>query len=283
MLLLNVGHSRGMLALTMMAVFVPAITFGQETDITQTPNTANAGIKKSLEDQIGEGRGDINTPDSSHFIIKRDPFRAIARGRQLFQRKFTIAQGMGPRTNDGIGDIETDLSLGAGLADSCAACHGRPRGAAGFGGDVFTRPDSRDAPHLFGLGIKEMLADEMTQDLRNIRDSAIDQAVAQGSPVTVKLRSKRIRFGKITGNSDGTYDPSDIKGVDDDLRVRPFFHHGGTISIREFVVGALNAEMGLEAVDPDLVDAADGGSFVTLSGMVLDGSQDTIERPVTLN
>ena len=283
MLLLNVGHSRGMLALTMMAIFVPAITFGQETDITQTPNTANAGIKKSLEDQIGDGRGDINTPDSSHFIIKRDPFRAIARGRQLFHRKFTIAQGMGPRTNDGIGDIETDLSLGAGLADSCAACHGRPRGAAGFGGDVFTRPDSRDAPHLFGLGIKEMLADEMTQDLRNIRDSAIDQAVDQGSPVTVQLSSRRIHFGKITGNSDETYDPSDIKGVDDDLRVRPFFHHGGTISIREFVVGALNAEMGLEAVDPDLVDAADGGSFVTLSGMVLDGSQDTIERPVTLN
>jgi hypothetical protein len=33
-------------------------------------------------------------------------------------------------------------------SDSCAACHGRPRGAAGFGGDVVTRPDSRDAPHL---------------------------------------------------------------------------------------------------------------------------------------
>ena len=29
-----------------------------------------------------------------------------------------------------------------------------------------TRPDSRDAPHLFGLGLKEMLADEITADLR---------------------------------------------------------------------------------------------------------------------
>ncbi len=151
MLLHNARHSYRLLALAMMALFVPANTFGQETDITQTPNTANAGIKKSLDQQIGEGRGDINTPDSSHFIIKRDPFRAIARGRQLFQRKFTVAQGMGPRTGDGEGDIETDLSIGAGLADSCAACHGRPRGAAGFGGDVFTRPDSRDAQHLFGF------------------------------------------------------------------------------------------------------------------------------------
>jgi hypothetical protein len=34
---------------------------------------------------------------------------------------------------------------------------------------VVTRPDSRDAPHLFGLGIKEMLGDEITTDLRNIR------------------------------------------------------------------------------------------------------------------
>jgi hypothetical protein len=272
-----------MLALAMMAVFVPAITFGQETDIFQTPNAANAGIKKSLEFQIGEGRGNINTPDSSHFIIKRDPFRAIARGRQLFQRKFTVAQGMGPRTDDGIGDIEMELSLGAGLADSCAACHGRPRGAAGFGGDVFTRPDSRDAQHLFGLGIKEMLADEITQDLRNIRDSAINQAESLGSSVTVQLNSKGIHFGEITVNSDGNYDPSDILGVDDDLRVRPFFHHGGTISIREFVVGALNAEMGLEAVDPELSDAAAGGSFVTLAGMVLDGSQDSIESPVAAN
>ena len=39
--------------------------------------------------------------------------------------------------------------------------------------------------------------------------------------------------------------------MDPDLRVRPFFLHGETISIREFVVGAFNAEMGLDAVDPD--------------------------------
>lgn len=142
----------------------------QETDIFQHPNSEQAGIKKSLEQQIGAGRGDINTPDSSLYIISRDPFRSIRRGRNLFQRKFTISQGMGPRNGDGFGDISADASLGAGLTDSCAACHGRPRSSAGFGGDVFTRPDSRDAPHLFGLGIIEMLADEITQDLRKSRD-----------------------------------------------------------------------------------------------------------------
>ena len=55
---------------------------------------------------------------------------------------------------DGIGDINTVNGIGAGLSDSCASCHGRPRGSAGGGGDVVTRPDSRDAPHLFGLGLE---------------------------------------------------------------------------------------------------------------------------------
>jgi hypothetical protein len=56
----------------------------QESDIVRTPNNAGAGIQKSLEEQIGHGRGDIFMPGSSRFLIARDPFRAIARGRQIF-------------------------------------------------------------------------------------------------------------------------------------------------------------------------------------------------------
>src|SRR5215472_12014896 len=59
-------------------------------DNTQAPNTAHAGISKSLSQEIGVGRGDITTPNSSLFIIKRDPFRAVRRGRQLFQRKLSL-------------------------------------------------------------------------------------------------------------------------------------------------------------------------------------------------
>ena len=131
----------------------------QLTDRTQNPNNINFGIAKSLGQEIGAGRGSLTVPDSSAFIIARDPFRAIRRGRQLFQRKFLRSQGHGPLVGDGVGDINVNLALGAGLSDSCAGCHGRPRGAAGSGADVLTRPDSRDAPHLFGLGLKEMLAD----------------------------------------------------------------------------------------------------------------------------
>ena len=112
---------------------------------------ADMAINKNLPEEVGAGRGDINTINSSLFIIKRDPFRAVRRGRQLFQRKFLDTQGQG--TRDRAGNIVTDASIGAGIVYSCAGCHGRPRGSAGHGGDVFTRPDSRDAPHLFGLGL----------------------------------------------------------------------------------------------------------------------------------
>ena len=269
---------QGLLTLALM-VLVSSPGSAQLVDQTQSPNTENEGIAKSLAEQVGAGQGDVLTPLSSRYIIARDPFRSIRRGRQLFQRKFAISQGLGPRTGDGVGDIDSDLSLGAGLSDSCASCHGRPRGAAGFGGDVVTRPDSRDAPHLFGLGIQEMLADEMTGELRRARSQFLAQAQAENRPIRKRLKAKGVRFGWLTAHPDGTVDTSEVDGVDPDLRVRPFFAEGSTISIREFVVGAFNAEMGLEAPDPLLAAAVGGAQVVTPSGMVLDGATDRIEGP----
>jgi len=268
---------------TFLCYFAPR-SYAQLPDKTVTPNSANVGINKSFLEETGAGRGDVMTLDSSMFIINRDPFRAIRRGRQLFQRKYTRLQGIGPLSGDGMGNIETNLAIGAGLVDSCAGCHGRPRGAGGFGGDVVTRPDSRDAPHLFGLGLKEMLADEITSDLRAIRRQAVDEALKSPSNhrVTKTLTSKGINYGEITATRRGTdvsVDTSAVTGVDPDLRVRPFFAHGGTISIREFVVGAWNAEMGLQAVDPELAAAHNGAAVTTPSGMVLDGSRDKIDAP----
>src|SRR5438034_8018969 len=179
--------------------------WGQLTDQTQAPNTAKVGIAKSLPDEVGAGRGDANSWNSSIFIIQRDPFRSIRRGRQLFQRKFTHLQGQGSNEGDGVGDINSNGAIGAGLADSCALCHGRPRGSAGAGGNVATRPDSRDAPHLFGLGLKEMLADAMTRDLRAIRQQAILHAKAQGKSLIGRLISKGISFSSITANADGSF------------------------------------------------------------------------------
>jgi mono/diheme cytochrome c family protein len=270
-----------LIVLTGALVLLSGTVLGQLVDKTKAPNIAREGINKSLSEEIGAGRGDLNTPGSSAFIINRDPFRAIRRGRQLFQRKFTRSEGQGPNVGDGTGDIGSNIAIGAGLADSCASCHGRPRGSAGSGGDVVTRPDSRDAPHLFGLGLKEMLGDEITADLRAIRTAAANEAHASGHSVTKDLAGKGINYGAITANPDGSIDTTRVQGVDPDLRVRPFFHHGGTISIREFVAGALQNEMGLQAVDPDLMNASRGARITTPSGMVLDGSADKIDPPPT--
>jgi len=199
-------------------VITTPLAQAQLTDLTQTPNIEKAGITKSLQQQIGAGVGDALTPGSSTFIIKRDPARSVRRGRQLFQRKFTDAQGVGPRTADGVGDISSNPNIGAGLSDSCAGCHARPRGSAGAGGDVGTRPDSRDAPHLFGLGLKEMLADEITTDLRNIRAQAISSAQTNHTTVTARLQSKGISYGSIRAFTNGTVDTSSVEGVDTDLK-----------------------------------------------------------------
>lgn len=267
------------ISLALVVAVIPTLAHAQETDITQTPNTANAGIKKSLIDQVGTGRGTNMLPDSSVFIIQRDPARSVVRGRQLFQRKFTRDQGNGPRVLNGVGDIEANPGLGAGMADSCAACHARPKGSAGFGGDVFTRPDSRDAPHLFGLGLQEMLADEITSELRGIRKLAVNRASMSGMPVSMPLIGKGIDYGMIHVDGSGVIDTADVEGVDPDLRVRPFFAEGSQFSMREFAVGAFAAEMGMPAFDPDLATAAAGGTVTTPSGLVLNGMLDTVGAP----
>jgi hypothetical protein len=82
--------------LVTVGLLIVAVAGGQMIDNTQALNPLNAGINKSLMQEIGAGRGDINTPGSSLYIIKRDPFRSVRRGRQLFQRKFTRTQGQGP-------------------------------------------------------------------------------------------------------------------------------------------------------------------------------------------
>lgn len=70
--------------LAVVATLVTATSLAQLPDRTINPNTANEGIAKSFTEQIGAGRGSTTTPNSSRFIIARDPFRAVRRGRQIF-------------------------------------------------------------------------------------------------------------------------------------------------------------------------------------------------------
>ena len=156
---------------------VAVASWAQLTDRTQAPNMPRPESPSLCKMRQGRARRSANSWNSSIFIIQRDPFRSIRRGRQLFQRKFTRLQGQGANEGDGVGDLNSNGALGAG-SPTVVPCVTdvrvvQPEPAA----MSRPRPDSRDAPHLFGLGLKEMLADEITGDLRNIRATAIQQAV----------------------------------------------------------------------------------------------------------
>ncbi len=73
-----------------------------------------------------------------------------------------------------------------------------------------------------------------------------------------------------------------VRGVDANLRVRPFLHQGGTASIREFLIGAFHAEMGLQAWDPVLCAATDPTApkaAQSIAGFKYDPALDEFERP----
>ena len=243
-----------------------------------TPTVSGGAINKSFAQEIGAGRGNILTPDSSAFIISRDPFRAIRRGRQIFQRKFNVSQGQAPKTDDGIGNVALvggDRSRVAGLSDSCAGCHGRPRGSAGFGGDVVTRPDSRDAPHLFGLGLQEQLGDEMTRALRGQRAGALAQADAdgaardahaahQGGQLRHHHREPR-RHRRHVGR----------RGRQRGSPRAPVLRRGRRPSPSASSWSARSTpRWGWSRPISDLLLASSGGSVLTPAGMVLDGRND---------
>lgn len=286
---------RSALAMLLSLTLFGGIALAQLTDKNVSTNNAGAGIAKTLSAEIGpvvngtdaQNRGDVMTDGTSIFIIKRDPFRSIRRGRQIFQRKFTRVQGQGPAFEDAAGSLNEDTGefhKGSGLTDSCAACHGRPKGSAGASGDTFTRPDSRDATHLFGLGLKEMLADEITQDLRATQATALSQAHSSGKSVTLHLNSKGIDYGRITASPAGALDTSQVQGVNPDLRVRQIFADGGLFSIREMIIATFKFELGLEASDPVMstvfgVNGYSKSAQTTPAGMVLDPSKDAFLGP----
>lgn len=264
-------------AVALLALSVHALA--QLLDKTRFPNAPNVGIAKSLRQQIGSGRGDVMTPDSSLFIIKRDPFRAVRRGRQIFQRKFSRTEGQGPITGDGpidpINLTTNTRAIGAGLMDSCAGCHGNVKGGAAAGGAIQTTPGGRNAPHLFGVGLKAMLGEEITGDLWAIRDKAISDASRLQRSVELPLRSKGIDFGEIKAFPNGQVDTSDVEGVGPDLQILTFNlggHAGADPALKPFFVGAFNGEMGLEAVDADIRKFFETGSpVITPAGLRIQG------------
>ncbi|MDP3523624.1 MAG: di-heme oxidoredictase family protein [Hoeflea sp.] len=192
-------------------------------------------------------------------------------GEALFSANFTTQDGVGrPQATQAIDPTrrkhprEQVFFRTAGPdAGSCAACHNQPAigGAGDFVANVFTSEgfesadfdsldpqfsNERGSNHLFGSGLVEMLAREMSRDLQSIRGETLAQARTEGVEVRRKLETKGVEFGFISAEPDGSVNLNELDGVDTDLVIRPFSQKGVMTSLRQFTVNAMNHHHGMQ-------------------------------------
>ncbi len=195
-------------------------------------------------------------------------------GKTLFTARFTTLDGQGRPaataatipTKRPPGQVPMFFRTSGPDSDSCAGCHAQPiaGGSGDFVANVFVSPQENEfdfdtvQPELsmergttstFGSGLIELLAREMTVDLRSQEHKAMAEARATGKPVRVALTSKGVSFGAVTCNPDGFIEMKEIQGIDPDLMVKPFGQKAVWSSLRHFTVTALNAHHGMEAVE----------------------------------
>ncbi|MTI44481.1 di-heme oxidoreductase (putative peroxidase) [Roseibium hamelinense] len=228
--------------------------------------------------------------------VEADPYgafiKAFEAGDELTEAEFSAERGVGakvsqdgqrfsrlPRADLGkFGEWSTHLPARetGPVAQSCISCHSAPyaNGAGpnplnGVVDPLHTGDPSRylhrNTPHLFALAAVQRIAEEMTADLKAQEAKLGETACATNAPVTRKLKTKGIGFGKLEANpnsaKDGTgcmadFDRSGIEGVDEDLVVRMFGWKGSHATIRAFTRHAAHNELGMQA--DELVGSHDG-------------------------
>jgi len=145
---------------------------------------------------------------------------------------------------------------------SCGSCHNMPFGAgAGLANTrVFFDPDQNGQPpydaratiSLFGNGVIQLVAQEMTEKLIAAKETAAQQAKATpGTPASQPLTVNGVDFGTITATASPTgdvkYDVSKVQGISPDLVVRPYGWKGQITTLRNFSVAASSFGMGMQA------------------------------------
>jgi cytochrome c peroxidase len=195
-------------------------------------------------------------------------------GKELFKAKFTTLDGAGrPEATAAIVPTKVRRKSPqafqrlAGMdANSCSSCHNEPviGGSGAFTANVFVSEgfesadfdtidpqfsNERNTVAVQGAGLIELLAREMTTDLRRQRTELLVRARASGQEEAVSLKTKGVSFGQLTAFPDGTLDVSRLDGIDDDLTVRPFSQKGVFASLRQFTVNASNDHHGMQAAE----------------------------------
>ncbi len=189
-------------------------------------------------------------------------------GDTLFRFMFTRLDGAASRPING--KERSGLPRMSGPeSQSCSACHSQlttvdgllihvPGGAGDNALNTFSQAGVPDDPAranirhtraIYGSGLKERLAEEMTADLARQVDAARAQAKASGQTVTVDLLTKGVGYGRVTVEPDGALDTRAVQGLDADLIVKPFSAKGTVATLREFTQDAAERHLGLRTVE----------------------------------
>lgn len=251
------------LAGTALGAFVLAASAGRAEDMPETPQAepwAERTTALGASGAMPEGR-----------LSLRALTGLVATGEALFAAQFTSLDGAGrPGATQAIDPTrrkhprkQAFMRTAGPDGGSCAACHNQPAmgGAGDFVTNVFVSEgfesadfdsldpqfsNERGTNHLFGAGLIELLAREMSRELQALRDTALTEARAKGQTVRVALLSKGVQFGFISADADGSVNLDELDGVDTDLVIRPFSHKGVMTSLRQFTVNALNHHHGMQ-------------------------------------
>ncbi len=235
--------------------------------------TGSAASDKVEWAEITAELGKVKQAPSGHLSFQRLK-KLLDIGEALFVAKFTTEDGAGrPAATQAIDPTkvrhqptEPFARLSGPDSLACSSCHNDPvpGGAGGFVTNVFVSEgftnanfdtsdpqfsNERGTNHLFGAGLVELLAREMSADLAATRSSALRLARQKARPVEVTLESKGVSFGVLTALPDGLVDLSGIDGVDTDLVIRPFSQKGVMTSLRQFTVNAMNHHHGMQATE----------------------------------
>lgn len=234
---------------------------------------ANAGAANPWDErtpEIGKAGKEV-----SGKLTNEQLGRLIDIGQKLFEAKFTALDGNGRTfatqaivpTKRKHPTPEGEFSRTAGMdANACSGCHNMPftGGAGEFVTNVFVSEgfesadfdsidpqfsNERGTNAINGDGLVELLAREITADLKAERAAALRDAAKTGKPVRVKMTSKDIDYGWLTVSPDGMVDMKELDGVDMDLVIRPFSQKGVMTSLRQFTVNALNQHHGMEPME----------------------------------
>ncbi|HEX5058294.1 MAG TPA: di-heme oxidoredictase family protein [Kofleriaceae bacterium] len=147
--------------------------------------------------------------------------------------------------------------FGAPEAQSCITCHnvGGDDGAGDLNHNIFQNGDGvnrssglvRNPPIVLGLGLRQQIGIEMTNELQAQLAAAKSAAASSATSVTRSLSSKGVSFGSVVVTPQGFVDITNLQGVDPDLVVKPFGWKGREATLRRFVEGGFRVHFGMQS------------------------------------